>query len=74
MNKHGTVVPPSRLFVVLLRIVYQQVAFSGTWTTVHTYGESESASTLTGKGGENGQSSDRVAKPCTGQTVGCLQG
>ena len=24
--------------------------------------------------GENGQSSDRVAKPCTDQTVGCYQG
>ena len=71
MNKHGTVVPPSRLFVVLLVIENQQVASSGTWTTVHTY---EVRGTLTGKAGENGQSSDRVAKPCTDQTVGCLQG
>ncbi len=28
-------------------------------------------SALTGKMGENGQSLDRAAKPCTDQTVGC---
>ncbi len=72
MKEHDTVVSSSRLQVVLLSVR----CLKSKWLAVVrgrqlTPTDDSVVSILTGKMGENGQSLDRVAKPCTDQTVGC---
>ncbi len=83
MNKHDTVVSSSRLQVVLLSVPFQkhllmyQLYHLSKVSGLQWYVDDSPhlwavlGSALTGEMGENGQSSDRVAKPCTDQTVGC---